>query len=61
MPALTNDLPIGTKLVVLDVDRLKFCPYCGHGTWIEYSRDDKAIQTYKKCRNEECDFKLVVT
>lgn len=61
MSAITMNLPTGTKLVILDIDRLKFCPYCGHGTWVEYIRDSDVIQTYKKCHNEDCDFKLVVT
>ena len=34
------------------------CPDCGHAVWIENSI---AEQTYKKCRNEKCGFKLVIT
>lgn len=60
MPALTNDLPIGTKLVVLDIDRAKFCPYCGHVMKVEYSRNGEYLQTYKTCNVLECDLKLVV-
>ena len=61
MPVITDNMPKGTKLVLLDIDRLKHCPYCGHLVKIEYDRDSVVLALYKTCNVADCGFKLVIT
>lgn len=48
-------------VIALDIDKIRYCPYCGHLMKIEYSRNGEYLQTYKTCNVAECDLKLVVT
>ena len=60
MPVLTNDMS-STRLVLLDIDRLKHCPYCGHVVKIEYDREGGVLAIYKTCNVADCGLKLVIT
>lgn len=45
--------------VILDIDNVMFCPYCGWKTRTDYDREGDTVVLYKKCGGN-CSFKIKI-